>query len=30
MAQGDEEVVAGLADDIIQLIEEKGAELTQS
>jgi len=29
MAQ-DEEIVAGLADDIIQLIEEKGAELTQS
>ena len=27
---GDEEIVAGLADNIIQLIEEKGAELTQS
>ena len=30
MEQSGEEVVAGLADDIIQLIEEKGAELTQS
>ena len=30
MEQSGEEVVAGLVDEIIQLIEEKGAELTQS